>query len=246
MHLLVHISSEIQQQSLSKLVVPIAVLSGLDINKSLSALRDQLSLDSIPAGAATPSVHGSRMLTDPGRMIRYLDAGAVDVLTSPVTKDRVHGLAVHAYRVYKEVCREKGNFLASKRNRKLSWVGVDEEKPYAYLREAMVSGLMNGICNPDYVGEAIDPRLVGLIYSLGMYVDSICSEIHIAPERHEAVAKAIGTWAFCAHDYTEDELLHGAQLMLEHALKMPELEKWRIPTGKLLVSVSRKVANLLG
>lgn len=96
-------------------------------------------------------------------MIRYLDAGAVDVVTSPITNDRLQGLAVHAYRVYKEVVKEKGNFLATKRSRKLSWVGVDQERPYAYLREAMVSGLMSGICNPDYVGEAIDPRSVGII-----------------------------------------------------------------------------------
>jgi hypothetical protein len=41
----------------------------------------------------------------------------------------------------------------------------------------------------------------------------------------------IGTWAFSAHDYTDDELLYGALSMLKHALQMPELEKWRIPDG---------------
>lgn len=50
--------------------------------------------------------------------------------------------------------------------RKVSWVGVSEAKPYAYLREAMVSGLMNRICNPDGVtlGERIDVRSVMFIY----------------------------------------------------------------------------------
>lgn len=69
-------------------------------------------------------------------------------------------MAVHAYRTYKEVSREAASFVLQKRNRKLSWVGIDEERPYAYLREVMVSGLMNGICNPDSVGESIDPKLV--------------------------------------------------------------------------------------
>jgi hypothetical protein len=36
--------------------------------------------------------------------------------------------------------------------RKRSWVGVEEEKPYAYLREQMVSSLMEGIVNPQSVG----------------------------------------------------------------------------------------------
>lgn len=91
-------------------------------------------------------------------MSRFLDAGAIDVLPSPLGIDRVQGLAVHAYRTYKEVAREEASFVLQKRNRKLSWVGIDEERPYAYLREVMVSGLMNGICNPDSVGETIDPR----------------------------------------------------------------------------------------
>lgn len=42
---------------------------------------------------------------------------------------------------------------------------------------------------------------------------------------------ALGTWAFSAHDYTDDELLYAALVMLKHALQMPELDKWRIPEG---------------
>lgn len=93
-------------------------------------------------------------------MSRYLDAGAVDVLSAPLTTDRMQGLAVHAYRRFKEASREDSSFVLAKRNRKLSWVGIDEERPYAYLREVMVSGLMNGICNPESVGDSIDPRCV--------------------------------------------------------------------------------------
>ena len=69
-------------------------------------------------------------------------------------------MAVHAYRRYKEVSKDDFGFALTKRNRKLSWVGIDEERPYAYLREVMVSGLMDGICNPDSVAECIDPQYV--------------------------------------------------------------------------------------
>lgn len=46
------------------------------------------------------------------------------------------------------------------------------------------------------------------------------------------VEAAVGTWAFSAHDFTDDELLYGAFVMLKHALQMPELEKWAITEGK--------------
>lgn len=148
MHLLTHISSEIASRNFSKLVIPVVVLSGLD--------REWAS-NTLPS----PVVHGSQVLTDTVRLVRYLDAGAVDVLSSPLSKDSVHGLVVHAYRVHKEVTREEASFLTTKRNRKLSWVGVDDSKPYAYLREAMVSSLMSGICNPELVGDSFDSKYVG-------------------------------------------------------------------------------------
>jgi hypothetical protein len=31
----------------------------------------------------------------------------------------------------------------------MSWVGIDPDKPYAYLQEAMVSNLMSGICSQE-------------------------------------------------------------------------------------------------
>jgi hypothetical protein len=104
-------------------------------------------------------------LAESTRLSRFLDAGAIDVLPSPLGVDRVQGLAVHAYRAHKEISREDGSSVLQQRSRKLSWVGIDEERPYAYLREVMVSGLMSGICDPDTVGEGIHPRLV--LYSSG-------------------------------------------------------------------------------
>ena len=148
-HLLNHISSSIYSKVLPKLVVPVVMLSGFE--------REWAS--SLPS----PSVHGSQVLADTVRLTRYVDAGAVDVLTSPMTKSQIQGLAVHAYRVYREVSREDTAFMAHKQNRKLSWVGVDETRPYAYLREAMVSTLMSGICNPELAGESHNPRYVNFL-----------------------------------------------------------------------------------
>jgi hypothetical protein len=60
----------------------------------------------------------------------------------------------------------------------------------------------------------------------------------IEDSRDEEVASVIGRWDFCAHDFSEDELIHAGSLMLEHALKMPELDKWRISFGKSPTNVS--------
>ena len=50
--------------------------------------------------------------------------------------------------------------------------------------------------------------------------------------RESVLASSIGSWAFSAHEYSDDELVHVAALMLQHALDMPELEKWRISAGE--------------
>ncbi|KAF2430245.1 HD-domain/PDEase-like protein [Tothia fuscella] len=204
MQLLSHIFAGIQSKTLSKLIVPIVVLSSFEREWASSNLP-------------SPSVHGSQVLSDTVRLTRYIDAGAVDVLTSPLSRDHVQGLAVHAYRRYKEVSNSEQSFQITKKNRKISWVGVDDTKPYAYLREAMVSGLMGHICNPDSVGSDYEPSIADL-----------------PPARKAAIAASIGTWDFSAHDWHTDELLHGSLLMLQHALEMPELEQYRIPTANLM------------
>ncbi|EDU50238.1 high affinity phosphodiesterase [Pyrenophora tritici-repentis Pt-1C-BFP] len=145
MHLLTHISSEISSRNFSKLVVPVVMLSGLTHDEPSSS-----------GPLPSPGLQLSFSLGDSVRLNRYLDAGAVDVLTSPMSRDRMLGLAVHAYRLQKDFSREEASFLTTKRNRKLSWVGVDDTKPYAYLREAMVSNLMTGICNPETVGDSLE------------------------------------------------------------------------------------------
>jgi hypothetical protein len=60
-------------------------------------------------------------------------------------------------------------------------------------------------------------------------------DFHLDNDRKTFVEHAVGTWAFSAHDFTDDELLYGALVMLKHALQMPELERWAITEGKYSV-----------
>ncbi|KAH8663640.1 hypothetical protein BGZ60DRAFT_379489 [Tricladium varicosporioides] len=219
--LLQWVSSEIQYQSLSKLIVPVALVSIPDNNtlqvtsRGRTDQRTEGYLNYNPF--ATPKRRaGTATQLDQARTMKYLDIGAVDVLTSPILPDRLPSLAVHAYRAHKDASKEQRALLELKRGRKRSWVGVDDQKPYAYLREAMVSGLMDGICK---LGGDDEPA---------PYV-----RITVALDRREKIASAVGSWHFSAHDFTDDELLHAALLMLQHALAMPELERWRISTDNL-------------
>jgi 3',5'-cyclic-nucleotide phosphodiesterase len=218
--LLQWIASEIQYQSLSRLVVPVALVTIPEHNSISVPGRGrtnspdvQISYTRFPSNARKGS--GVVIPPDQNRTLRYLDVGAVDVFTSPLLNERLPSLAIHAYRAHKDASKEQRALLEMKRGRKRSWVGVDDQKPYAYLREAMVSGLMDGICT---VGGDDEPL---------SHV-----RISIALDRRAMIASAVGSWNFSAHDFTDDELLHAALLMLQHALAMPELEQWRISTGK--------------
>ncbi|KAI9724902.1 MAG: hypothetical protein M1812_000178 [Candelaria pacifica] len=222
--LLKYITAQIQYQNLSKLFIPVAILQGSDARSQPPApTRDGSSTVAFSSTSESASSSGQldasdqQSTLDPRRLLGCLEAGAVDVLTGPLSKDRVYNLVVHAYRVHKDVSREQQAYLAVKRGRKRSWVGVNEAKPYAYLREAMVSGLMDGICKPQEVVETFEN-----------------TQIFLSQERRNLVAKAVGTWEFSAHDFSDDELLHAALVILQHALQMPELEKWRLTTDNLI------------
>ena len=86
----------------------------------------------------------------------YFAFGAADVVQTPLTPDRASGLPAHGFRVSQ---RWSSGASANEQptKRRASWVGVDESKPYAYLRESMVSGLMDRICDPAYIEKGIDP-----------------------------------------------------------------------------------------
>lgn len=96
----------------------------------------------------------------------YLEAGAADIFRSPLTADRVQCLPAHAHRTSQDLLRRPSSSGSATPRRKSSWVGVNDSKPFAYLRESMVSGLMDRICDPEYVEKPVNPRFVGLHMSL--------------------------------------------------------------------------------
>ncbi|OJD11743.1 hypothetical protein AJ78_07541 [Emergomyces pasteurianus Ep9510] len=146
---------------------------------------------------------------------RCLDAGAVDVLTTPLKAPRLQGLSVRAYKIFKTARKQQWLDTAAGRPKKHSWVGATDHQPYSYLRETMVTKLMKRICNPDEE------------------LDDYQSDLHILDQRKRLVEVEIGKWDFSAHDFSEDELVHAGTIMLEHALQMPELEPWRISSEEL-------------
>lgn len=145
--LLSGVSNDIQVQDGPNLVIPIAILRA--------------------AGSSAPSDAAAEPTSEPQKnpvtlehkqIARCLDAGAVDILLTPLDPARIQGLVVHAYRTRRSAQKEMSRFLAHKKLRKLSWVGVHDEQPYAYLREAMVSKLMKGICNPEEIIDEFQDR----------------------------------------------------------------------------------------
>lgn len=216
--LLEKIVYETHLRSLSKLVVPIPVVHfpSLGTSPAIDG-TDEEPLQSTYVGYRSESRDpSSNSLTSRGLLRRCLDSGAVDVMASPLHAKTLTSLEVHAYRAHKEVVKDQQSLLEIRRGRKRSWVGIHEEKPFAYLREAMVSGLMGGICRS---GEESESRISTV-------------RIDVSSKRRAEIEEAPGKWHFCAPCFDDDSLLIAASLMFKHALAMPELEKWRLPTGK--------------
>ena len=61
------------------------------------------------------------------------------------------------------------------------------------------------------------------------------------------MARAVGAWSFSAHEYSDDELLYAAFLIIRHVLHMKGLDKWRLSDGKQHTSVPKadRVSDLL-
>ncbi|KAE8376721.1 hypothetical protein BDV26DRAFT_230333 [Aspergillus bertholletiae] len=199
--LLSGLSADIQVQESPNLIVPVAIL------RSSAPPPSSLPMDHQRNGA----------IPEFQQISKCLDAGAVDVLASPLSNARVQGLVVHAFRVRKSALKEQSRFMSRKKLRKHSWVGVHDEQPYAYLREAMVSKLMKGICNPEEVIEEFQDQ----------------GELDVSPEREELIKEQIGNWNFTAHEFSDDELVLGASEILHHAFTMPNLEQWQLTSGEL-------------
>ncbi|CRK30412.1 hypothetical protein BN1708_000942, partial [Verticillium longisporum] len=205
LRLLQRIMTEAHLRSLSKLVVPILLIGQAIVNRG-SSPQD--------AGSYLAGVRP----VDRRLVMRCLDLGAADVILRPMHAKCVMSLEIHAHRVRKDAAKEQRAILEVRRGRKRSWVGVNEERPFAYLREAMVSSLMKGICR---LPTDDDDKIANV-------------SIAVSTERQAAIATAIGSWHFCAHDFSDDELLLAAMVMFKHALSMPQLERWRIPADQLI------------
>lgn len=184
--LLQHIASEKNSTKLSKLVVPVAMIHhhkaplstggrahGGRLSRPASGGLDKVSKSSY--AGHKDSVAMGFTATEPHKMFKCLEAGATDVLLSPLSEARLSSLPLHAYSAHMEVTKERAALHAAKRLRKRSWVGFDDKRPHAYLREQMyvsnasghahtaeltlifrVSGLMTGICDPENVPYSFD------------------------------------------------------------------------------------------
>ncbi|KAK3357062.1 hypothetical protein B0T25DRAFT_145753 [Lasiosphaeria hispida] len=215
--LLQRIVTESYLRSFSKLVVAVPVIDfprseSPDRNDGSSDVREEIANQKLhPGSSKTRRGANRRMLK------RCLDLGATDVMASPMNGKCITNLEVHAYRAHMQAAWDQKAMMEMRRGRKRSWVGISQEKPFAYLREAMVSGLMNGICRIDGEKEDVPANV----------------RISVPAEKQAEVALAVGQWHFCAHNFSDDELISASATMFKHALSMPELEPWRIPTDQL-------------
>lgn len=214
--LLKRIILESSIRNLTKLVLPVPVISfpsdepgRMDIS---SDVREEIA-----NGKLCPETSKSRRAANRKMLKKCLDLGATDVMACPMNGKCVTNLEVRAYCAHREATRDQKSLLEVRRGRKRSWVGISDAKPFAYLREAMVSGLMNGICRV----EDQDEKQNGLS----------SFTVSVSADKQAEISEAVGRWHFCAHNFTDDELVVAAAMMFNHALSMPELEPWRIPTG---------------
>lgn len=91
---------------------------------------------------------------------------------------------------------------------------------------------MKSICNPEEVIEEFHDGFVPTEAAHFLSLLTIdLSDLDITPERKAFVERIVGEWGFCAHNLTDDELVHAACTMLIHAMTMPELEPWKLTEG---------------
>lgn len=229
LQLLSRIASDLQVEEGVKLIIPVAVVQPQRKDSYDHAMQHQSSHteaahETLRLETQPPNLADTSDIIDPQLMLQCLDAGALDVVKAPLNKAGIMGLTVHAYRIYKSAKAEQSHYLSKARGRKQSWVGVDDEKPYAYLREAMVRKLLKGICDPQDFIEDYQHR-----------------DLFVEPHRKAIVAQEVGKWSFSGQDYSDDELVYAGYYILDHALTMPELEQWRMSEGMFWPSATCRV-----
>ncbi|OAQ99531.1 hypothetical protein LLEC1_02540 [Akanthomyces lecanii] len=212
LNLLQQIITESHLRCTAKRVVPVPVISYPE------STSDQAREQMTDGATDVPSIIPLHTLAAHRPLIRKcLDLGAVDVIISPLSSKCITTLEICAYKAHRDAAREQKELLEITHGRKRSWVGVSDQQPFAYLREAMVSKLMKGIC-----------RMVS-------DDDEIASaHVSVSTDRQSDIALAVSKWHFCANSFTDDELLVAAMFMFQHALSMPELERWRLPADQLI------------
>jgi 3',5'-cyclic-nucleotide phosphodiesterase len=231
LQLLSRIASDLQVDEGVQLIIPVAIVQPKRKDSYDAAIERNPanSISRAPYGSETEpvAVEDDSDFVDPNTMLQCLEAGALDVVKGPLNKAGIMGLTVHAYRIYKNAKKDEASFMAMARGRrKQSWVGVEEEKPYAYLREAMVKKLLKGICDPQHTIEDYQHR-----------------SLNVEKHRQQAIAEAVGKWAFDGHSFSEDELVYAGYYMLNHALQLPELAHWHMSQGTHVVSQPDWPAN---
>lgn len=218
LQLLSRIASDLQVEEGVKLIIPVAIVQQQRKDSYDHAIASHPDVARAPYNlevAPSKIISDGSDVIDPQLMLQCLDAGALDVVKSPLDKAGIMGLTVHAYRIYKSAKAEQSSFMAIARGRKQSWVGIDTEKPYSYLREAMVRKLLKGICAPEELIEDYQHR--------DLFVDD---------HRKKHVAEAVGRWNYSGQDFSDDELVYAGFYMLNHALQVDELSRWKMSESK--------------
>ena len=139
------ISTRICESSLSKLVVPLAMIydtepepaTGHPVHNNRTSPTSSGGLPGFETKSSSPlRIIGRKDAARTQWTKKCLDNGAMDVLMSPLQDDRLRNTTVLAYRAHKEASMELAKFY-EQRLRKRSWLGANSDKKYAYLREAM-------------------------------------------------------------------------------------------------------------
>ena len=104
-----------------------------------------------------------------------------------------------------------------------------------------VRELMTEICCPKRIKVSSSGGYASPIPAMNSVAH--LDRIRIPKERAIVVEQAVGRWDFSAHDFSDEELVHCALIMLEHAFAMPEVAEFAVPTGRIPRFVV--VANIL-
>ena len=157
LQLLSRIASDLQVADYGKLIIPIAITRSKNGTDSLLETHNEegnssnneqddflkpndrtLSAGSRPLSVISAQKRlGTRDSQDAQLLLKCLDAGAVDVVIDHLDQTRVLSLVGLVYKAWKATKKASASFLSKKKTRRQSWVGMDDEKPYAYLRESM-------------------------------------------------------------------------------------------------------------